>query len=57
MTSGRSKKADSTLKTPTKTIQPKVSVISDADRNPRTESTAVVNRWDEYWSDFYKYPL
>ncbi|KAH3740835.1 hypothetical protein DPMN_047549 [Dreissena polymorpha] len=34
MSTGRSKKADLTLKTLTKTSQPKISAIADVDGNP-----------------------
>ncbi|XP_052268447.1 uncharacterized protein LOC127869828 [Dreissena polymorpha] len=52
-----SKKAYSTLKTFTKTSQPKASCISNADWNLLTEIATVLNRWDEYSSDLYNYPL
>jgi exonuclease III len=57
MTTGSSKQAYSTLKTLTKTSQPKASVIADADGNLLTESAAVLSRWTEYCSDLYNYPL
>ena len=54
---GSSKKAYSTLKTLTKTSQAKSSVISDAGGNLHTKNATVINRWGEYCSDLYIYPL
>ena len=51
MMSGNSKEAYNTLKALTKTQQHKSAVIEDSSGNILTESTAVLNRWTEYFSD------
>ena len=50
MMSGNSKEAYSTLKALTKIQQRKSAVIEDGSGNILMESTAVQNRWTEYWS-------
>ena len=49
MMSGNSKEAYNTLKALTETQQRKSAVIEDSGGNILTESTAVLNRWTEYW--------
>ena len=46
-----------TLKTLTKTQQPKSSVIEDNSGNLLIEGTAVHNQWTKYYTDLYHYKL
>ena len=54
---GNTKKAYDTLKSLTKTQQPKSSVIEDSNGQLLTESNAVLGRWTKYCKDLYNYPL
>ena len=53
--SGSRKKSYDTLKAPIKTQQYRSAVIEDSRRNILTESTAVLNRWTEYYGGLYNY--
>ena len=55
--SGNSKEAYSTLKVLTKTQQHTSPVIKDSSRNILTESTAVLNRKNEYCNGLHNYEL
>ena len=55
--SGNSKESFNTLKALTKTQQHTSAVIEDSSGNILTKSTAVLNRWTEYWSILYNYEL
>ena len=57
MVSGNSKKAYNTLKAITNIQQRKSAVTEDHSGNILTESTAVLNRWTEYYSGLFKYEL
>ena len=57
MAAGNSKRAYETLRTLTKTQQPKASVIEDSSGNLLTESTAVQKRWTEYCQKLYNHEL
>ena len=57
MMSGNSKDACNFLKAVTKTQQLKLAVIEDSSGNDLMESTAVLNRWNEYCSGLYNYDL
>ncbi|XP_066285795.1 uncharacterized protein [Branchiostoma lanceolatum] len=57
MASGNSRKAYETLKTLTKTQQPRAAVIEDSSGNLLTENTAVLDRWTEYCTELYNYEL
>lgn len=54
---GSSKQAYDTLRTLTKTQQPKASVIEDSNGNLLTESPAVLARWTEYCNGLYNHNL
>ena len=54
---GNSKQAYETLRTLTKTQQPKASVIEDSSGNLLTESSDVHARWTEYCKGLYNYNL
>ena len=54
---GNSKEAYNTLKTLTKTSQPKMPVIEDRDGTLLTDRAAVLKRWTDYCSGLYNYQL
>ena len=54
---GNSKEAYNTLKTLSKTSQPKTPVIEDKDGHLLTDNEAVLNRWTEYFGGLRKYPI
>ncbi|XP_071479659.1 uncharacterized protein [Diadema antillarum] len=57
LTAGNIKEAYNTLKTLTKTSQPKSPVIDDKDGNLLTNSEEILKRWTEYCSDLYNNTL
>ncbi|XP_076443965.1 uncharacterized protein LOC143282251 [Babylonia areolata] len=57
MEAGNSKRAYSTLKTLTKTSQPRSAVIEDKDGKLLTDSEEVLKRWTEYCDGLYNYQL
>ncbi|XP_076454867.1 uncharacterized protein LOC143289703 [Babylonia areolata] len=57
MEAGNSKRAFSTLKTLTKTSQPRSAVIEDKDGMLLTDSEEVLKRWTEYCDGLYNYQL
>jgi len=57
MAKGNSKAAYDTLKSLTKTTQPKASVIEDKEGNLLTESNAILQRWTEYCEGLYNHLL
>ena len=57
MVSRSSKEAFDTLKALASAQQQKSAVIGSSSRNILTESTAILNRWTEYWSGLYNYEL
>jgi len=57
MAKGNCKTAYDTLKSLTKTTQPKASVIEDKEGNLLTESNAILQRWTGYCEGLYNYPL
>ena len=54
---GNSKAAYDTLKELTKTQQNKSPIIENKEGEPLTESAAILERWTEYCSDLYNYPI
>ncbi|XP_076438257.1 uncharacterized protein LOC143277357 [Babylonia areolata] len=57
MEAGNSKRAYNTLKTLTKTSQPRSAVIEDKDGKLLTDSEEVLNRWTEYCDGLCNYQL
>ena len=57
MATGNHKKAYNTLTALTKTLQHESAVIEGNSGNILTESTAVLNRWTEYFSTLYNHEL
>ena len=57
METGDSKNAYSTLKSLTRTSQPRTAVINDQDGKLITDSKKVLKRWTEYCKGLYNYKI